>query len=288
MTIRFNPRWLFVSILLLSLQFCRAQVIVLPPTLSFPLGASNAPESQLWDLNGSYVVEMLVEHNGLAVPVEVAFTLIHAPNGQLTTTTNEFVNCSVTFNNDTDSSFACQATIGGKVSGVAGIARAHFTIHFVGNGSLAQQSSTIKGSLTVDSEVDSGSGGQLMGTKLSSFTATCPGLLSIHGKGDFGVGLPPGVDGSWNLTMHLLGLGKVTGSGIIATPSESLGLDLNGKFQKGLFMVKAVGSTDVPNTVNGAGCSGSILVPPTFDTVQFKGKLLGQKLSFNVSTANQE
>jgi len=264
------------------MQFCRAQ-IVLPSTLSFDLGDTNATESQLWDFNGSYVVETLIERKGQGVPVQVAFTLIHSPSGKLSTTTNELVNCSVTFNNDNDSSFACQATISGKVTGVGGTARAHFTIRFVGNGSLAQQSTTINGTLSVDAFADSTTGGQLEGTKASKFNASFSGLNSIHGTGNFGVDLPPGVDGSWNLTMHLVGLGKLTGSGIVAVPSQSLGLDLTGKFKNGLFVTKAVGANDVPNTVTGAGASGTILVPSTFDTVQFKGKILGQKLSFNVS-----
>src|SRR3954464_6385581 len=127
MTIRFNPRWLLVSVLMLSLQFCRAQNIQIPPTLTFDLGTSNSIESQVWDLNGSYVVSLeVLGKNGLSVPVQVAFTLIHSPSGKITTTTNEPVNCSVVFNNDDQSAFACQATISGKVTGVAGFARVHF------------------------------------------------------------------------------------------------------------------------------------------------------------------
>jgi hypothetical protein len=289
MTIRLNPRWLLVPILFLTLQLCHAQSIVLPSTLSFDLGGdTNAPESQLWDLNGSYSVELLVERNGQAVPVEVAFTLIQKPNGSLTTTTNELVNAAVTFNNDTDSSFACLATISGKVTGSAGVARAHFTVRFVGNGALGGRSTTINGGLTVDAFADATTGGQLVGgqsvgSKPCSFHATFPGLNTITGTSDFAVDLPPGVDGSWNLTLHLVGLGRVSGTGIIATPHDSLGLHLTGKFKSGLFITKAVGANDVADTVSGVGASATILVPQTFDTVQVDGKFLGQKMSFNVS-----
>jgi len=283
MTIRLNPRWLLVSILSLTLQFSRAQ-IVLPSTLSFDLGSEDATESQLWDLNGSYSVQLLVERNGLAVPVEVDFTLIQKPNGKLSTSTNDLVNAAVTFNNDNDSSFACLATISGKVTGVGGTARARFSINFIGNGSLGGQSTTISGGLSVDAFADSTTGGQLVGARPSSFHATFPGLSTIRGTSDFTVGLPPGVDGSWNLTMHLVGLGKVTGTGMITTPHDTLGLKLAGKFQNGLFITKATGANDVANTVNGAGASATILVPTTFDTVQVDGKILGQKMSFNVST----
>jgi hypothetical protein len=287
MTIRLNPRWLLVSALLFSLQFCRAQIVV-PPTLSFDLGTSNSPESALWDLNGSYVVDLQVAaKNGLAVNVEIAFSLIQSPSGSLSTTTNELSNVSVVLNAaDTNASpFAAVGKITGKVTGVGGIARAHFTVRFVGAGSLGGQNTDINGSLTVDAETDP-STGQLVGTKLSSFSASFPGLNSIKGKADFATGLPS--DGTWNLTLNMVGINKITGSGIIATPLQSLGLDLSGKFKNGLFVIKANGGTDVPNTVSGVGSSGTILLPDTFDTIQFNGKLLGQKLSFNVSPTTPE
>jgi hypothetical protein len=83
--------------------------------------------------------------------------------------------------------------------------------------------------------------------------------------------------------MRLVGLNKLTGTAVMTTSSESLGLNLTGKFN-GLFVTKAVGALDVPNTLGGVGSSGTILLTPAFDTFQFSGKLLGQKLSFNVST----
>jgi hypothetical protein len=166
------------------------------------------------------------------------------------------------------------------VTGFGGIARAHFTIHFAGAGALGGQNTDINGSLTVDAETDP-STGQLVGTKLSSFTASFPGLNSIKGKADFATGLPS--DGTWNLTLNMVGINKITGSAVVATPLQSLGLDLAGKFKGGLFVIRATGGTDVPNTVSGIGSSGTILLPDTFDTIQFNGKLLGQKLSFNVS-----
>ena len=283
MTIRLNPRWLLVSILFLSLQFCRAQVIVVPPTNSFDLGPDVAEESQLWDLNGSYVVDILVTGNkGLAVPVQIAFTLLQSPSGKLTTTTNDLVNASIVFNNDDNSAFVATAQISGKVTGFAGTARVHFTVRFNGNGSLGGQATSVNGTFTVDAETDP-STGQLVGTKLSNFSAVFPQLSTIKGKGEFAAALPPGADGSWNLNLRLVGINKLTGTGIISTSSEALGLDLSGKFN-GLFVIKAKGSASVPNTVSGVGCSGTILMPSTFDTIQFSGKLLGQKMSFNVTT----
>jgi hypothetical protein len=285
MTIRLNPRWLLVSALLLSLQFCRAQIVV-PPTLSFDLGTSNSPESALWDLNGSYVVDLQVAgRNGLAANVEIGFTLIQSPSGALSTTTNELSNVSVVFNGDNQSAFAGIGKITGKVTGFGGIARAHFTVRFIGAGSLGGQNTDINGSFTVDADTDP-STGKLTGTKLSNFSANFPGLNSISGKAEFETDLPS--DGTWNLTLNMVGINKITGSGVIATPLQSLGIDLAGKFKNGLFVIKTKGGTDVPNTVSGVGVLGTILLPDTFDTIQFNGKLLGQKLSFNVTPTTPE
>jgi len=285
MTIRFNPRWLLVSALLFSLQFCRAQIVV-PPTLSFALGTTDAPESALWDLNGSYVVDLQVAgKNGLAANVEIGFSLIQSPSGALSTSTNELSNVSVVFNGDNQSAFAAVGKITGKVTGFGGIARAHFVVRFAGSGSLGGRNTDIQGSFTVDAETDP-STGQLVGTKLSNFSANFPGLNSISGKGEFATGLPS--DGTWNLTLNLIGINKITGSGVIATPLQNLGLDLAGKFKSGLFFIKAKGATDVPDAGNGIGLMGTVLLPDTFDTIQFSGRLLGQKLAFNVTTVTPE
>lgn len=89
MSIRFNPRLLLISALLFSLQFCRAQIVV-PGTVSFDLGTSNAPETQLWDLTGLYNLSLtVVEHNGIAVPMTFSFNLIHDGKGHLSGPTND-------------------------------------------------------------------------------------------------------------------------------------------------------------------------------------------------------
>jgi hypothetical protein len=274
MTIRLNPRWLLISALLFSLQFCRAQVEV-PPTISFDLGDSNAPETQLWDLNGSYALNLeVVGRNGASVPVQLTFVLLQDPKGKLSSTEGFQ---GLTFNDDVNSSFGVTVKITGKVTGSAGTARAHFVIHFAGSGSLGGQSTDVNGSVTVDAFTDT-STGELVGAKSSKFSAQFPGLNSISGKADFAMPLP--TDGSWNLTLRLVGVTKLTGTGIITTPSRNLGLDLAGKFKSGLTKVKAKGAGDVPDASNGTGTSATIILPDTFDTIQFDGKVLGQKMFF--------
>ena len=134
MTIRLNPRWLLISVLLLSLQFCRAQTEI-PPSISFSLGPAVAPETQLWDLSGDYDIFLeVVDHNGLAVPVEISFSLHQDPSGKLSSPVGNV--SGVVFNNDDNSAFAITAKVAGKVTGSGGLARAHFTVHFSGNGSF--------------------------------------------------------------------------------------------------------------------------------------------------------
>jgi hypothetical protein len=282
MTIRLNPRWLLISVLLFSLQFCRAQTEI-PPSLSFSLGPSVAAETQLWDLTGDYNVLLEVtDHNGLAVPVNISFSLRQDTSGKLSGPVGNI--SGVVFNNDDNSAFAITAKIAGKVTGSGGLARAHFTVHFKGNGSFGGlQNVAINGSLTVDGETDPSSG-QLVGTRISKFTAKIGGGLNhITGKSDFAAGLP--TDGSWNLTLNVAGLTKFTGTGIVGLPSQTLGLDLVGNFRGGLIRLNAKGASNVVNTQPGQGLSAKIFLTPSFDTLQLNGKLMGQRMSFNVGTS---
>jgi len=279
MTTRLKLRWLLVSTLLFSLQFCRAQTVVVPSTLSYDLGTNNATGSKLWDLNGSYVAELLIERGGVSLPVEVGFTLVQNPSGQLSASAGGPDNASVVFNNDNDSAFSAIAKISGKVTGSAGRAQVHFTVRFAGSGFLAKQATDITGSFSVNAEVDSTTEGQLLGS--TKFSAAFSDVnTSYHGASRFAANLPPGVDGKWNLTLHLVGLNKVTGIGVITTHSEPLGLNLAGKYKNGLFITKATGATGIPDALSGVGSSLTILIPGTFDSVQLSGKVMGQKLTF--------
>jgi hypothetical protein len=98
---------------------------------------------------------------------------------------------------------------------------------------------------------------------------------------EFSTPMPQGTNATWNLSLQLAGLKKLTGTGVITTPSRALGLDLSGTFKNSIFKIKAKGANDVPNALNGAGSSATIQLTPTFDTILFKGKVLGQKLYFS-------
>jgi len=284
MTIRLNPRWLLLSALLFSLQTGRAQVVV-PPTLSFNLGTSVLPQTRVWDLSGGYSVNLTVTaRNGLTVPIQLSFSLVQGIDGKLT---NPFGDVQgLIINNDDNSQFAIFPVVNGKVTGSGEVVRVHFTVRFNGPGTFGGvQNVNVSGSLTVDAEVDPFTG-QLQGTKLSSFSASFGGANGISGKSNFASTLPGTADGSWNLNMTLAGLTKLTGLGVVTTPNRTLGYDLKGKYQNGIFNLKANGASDVPGAGSGKGSNLGVLMSPNFDTLQISGKLLGQKISFNIFTGS--
>src|ERR1700743_3804655 len=277
MTIRLNPRWLLISALLFSLQLCRAQVV--PPTISFDLGPSNSPESQLWDVGGAYTVELVVtEKNGVQVPVEISFNLVQDANGKLSSPTNDIQ--GVVINNN--SVFLVTPKITAKGTGSGGAARVHFTVKVHGSGQLGGNNvNSFNASLTVDAEADAANGTLLVGNKSSKFSASFPGQGSLHGTADFSTPLAPGVDGHWNLTLQLVAISKVTGTGIITTQNRAMGLEVNGNVKNGQFKLTAKGTPNVQDTVTGVGSSATILMSSPFDTITLKGKILGQKLLFS-------
>jgi hypothetical protein len=279
MTIRFNPRWLLVPIFLLSFQLCRAQVVVLPSTISFDLGSSNAPDTQLWDLGGAYQLDMIVvDKRGAATEVRLSFNMIQDGNGRLSNITNDNFG-ELDFGDN--SFFAVVPRITGKVTGSGGTAQVHFTIHMTGNGTLAGQTvNSLSSTITVNAETDPTTG-LLTGT--SKFSANFPGFLSARGTvSDFTTPMPQGANATWNLSLQLAGLSKLTGTGIVTTSSRPLGLDLSGKLKNGVATIRGIGANNVANTTTiGPGLSATMQIPDPFDSMFFKGKLLGQKLTFS-------
>jgi len=85
--------------------------------------------------------------------------------------------------------------------------------------------------------------------------------------------------------LNVAGLTKFVGTGVLAVSGQTLGLDLDGKFKGGLIKLNARGAGDVVNTQPGQGSNAKIFLTPSFDTLQLDGKLLGQRISFNVSTS---
>jgi len=281
MTIRFNPRWLLVISLVFSLQVCQAQStppVVIPPLVSFDLGDTNNPDSQLWDLSGQYTLDMLVlQKNGLALPVSLSFTLIQAPNGKISGPTNDNTEALIVNENGF---FAVAPRVTGKVTGSDGMARVQLSIRFAGTGQIANGPTTsVNGSFSVVAETDSS--GNLIGTRVGKFSVNISGEGSTSGKvEDFSTPMPFGANSTWNLSLQMVGLKKIAGSAVITTPGRALGFDLSGKYN-GIFNVAAKGVNNVQDTVSGVGASARMQLTPAFDSIAFKGKVLGQSLVFS-------
>jgi len=215
--------------------------------------------------------------------VNISFALAHDKTGKLSAPNGAV--SGIIFNNDANSAFAITTTVSGKVTGSGGFARAHFTVHFSGNGSFGgRQNLSVSGSMTVDAETDPSSG--LLTGAIKNFHAAIDGVNNISGKSDFNATLPS--DGSWGLQMNIAGLTKFTGTSTITFPSNPYGLNLDGNFRNGLINLKATGTSGVVDTQPGQGLSAKIFLTQTFDTLQFDGKLFGQKVSFNVATTPEE
>jgi hypothetical protein len=284
MTIRFNPRWLLVFALVFTLQISRAQTpVVIPPVVSFDLGDTNNPDSQLWDLQGTYRLDVLVQQkNGLATPFRLSFVLLQDPTGKLSSPTNDNTEEMEITDNGL---FAVLPKVTGKVTGSGGTAQVTLNISVTGSGTLSGQPvDAVKASFKVKAETDPS--GNLVGISVGKFSANISGQGSISGTvPDFSTPMPNGANATWNLSLQMAGLKSIAGSAIATTPNRALGFDLSGKYN-GIFNISAKGAGDVQDTSPGTGASGKIQVLNTFDSMSFNGKILGQKLLFSADTTD--
>jgi hypothetical protein len=279
MTIRFNPRWLFVLSLVFSLQLCRAQVEV-PPFVNFSLGDTNNPDSMLWDLQGTYSLNLnVVQRNGLVLPVNINFILLQDASGRLSSPTNDNTEA---LNVSDNSFFAVLPRVTGKVTGSGGTARVQLSIRFAGTGQVSgQPTSRVKGTFSITAETDPTTG-NLVGTKNGKFSINISGMGSASGivnADDFSTPMPNGANATWTLSLQLVGLKKITGDAVITTPNRAIGYDLSGKFN-GVFNIACKGVNNIQDTTSGIGSSFKMQIAPTFDSGSFQGKVLGQNLSF--------
>lgn len=277
MRIRFNL--LLLPALLFSLQVCRAQVTP-PPSVTFTnLGTTDG--TQLWDLSGAYTLNVtLVQRNGIQQPVTLSsFGLIEDAAGNLHGVTNDYQ--VLTIGDTTNTYFTVSYIITGKVTGSGGAATAHFTIRMVGNGIVGSLTvNTMSAVLEVDA-VPNPDDGQLEG--VARFSARFSGgVEAVSGTiPQFAMTLPGNVNGTWSVTMQLVGFNSVAGTAVLTTSTgQNLGFILGGPFKNDVFNMQMRGSRGVPNTASGVGSSCKALVDATFDELLINGRLMGQRLQF--------
>src|SRR5215469_11826240 len=223
MRIRLNFAGLLVSSLLLSLSLCRAQVVVVPSTVTFGFGTNN-DGSQLWDLSGGYSLSLNVNlRNGIQVPMTLGFQLVQDASGNLSSPAGDIQTLTLG-DPATGPVFAVNYKITGKVTGSQGTARARFTMRMTGSGFIGDTNTiTVKSMsaiLVVDASPNATSG-QLVGLTDARISAKFSnGIESLTGTipaADFTTDLPPGVDGTWGLTLQLAGFNSLSGSAVITT-----------------------------------------------------------------------
>jgi hypothetical protein len=276
MRIRLNLRSVLFLALLISSTLCRAQTV--PGNLTFTFGTTN-DGTQLWDLTGTYAVNMTVNtKQGLQVPVSLGFSIRQDAAGNLRGVVGDFQGLSI---NDV-ALVGVSYTLSGKVTGSGGKAEAKFVVRFSGNASIGEfQNVNFSAVLSVDAVPNSGDG-QLEGVaKFSSHFAGI-GHEGVTGTiPDFAALLPAGVDGSWTLNLQMIGGNSLAGSATIATgPGEVLGFNVTGPVNASSAVARLSGIRGglVTQTISAAGSKITILSDVTFDDFSLGGKVMGQKL----------
>lgn len=280
MRIRLNLRcFLLISALMFSFSFCRAQTV--PPLVTATFGTNGNDGTQLWDLTGDYTVTATVtEKNGVTIPLTVDFHINQDASGNLRGGgPNDFRILDLNSNG-----FAVGYTITGKVTGSGGAAQARFTVRFFGNGQVgALQTTRISAVLVVNASPNS-TDGALDPVTPAKFSARFNhGLESVSGTlPDFDPLLPADVDGSWTLTLQMLGGKSLDGSATITTgPGQTMGFIVTGPVSSSGAVAKLRGARGMTGTtISGVGAKVTVvsITDPTFDNFTVSGKVMGQQL----------
>jgi hypothetical protein len=277
MRIRLNLRSVLVLALLISSTLCRAQTV--PGNLTFNFGTTN-DGTQLWDLTGTYSVDVTVStKQGLQVPVSLGFSIQQDAAGNLRGVVGDFQGLTI---GDNVALVGVSYTLSGKVTGSAGKAEAKFIVRFNGTASIGGfQDVNFSAVLTVDA-VPSSNDGQLEGVAKFSSHFAGGNFEGVTGTiSDFAAPLPPGVDGSWTLNLQMIGGNSLAGSATITTgPGEVLGFNVTGPVNASSAVARLSGVRGgiVTQTIGAAGSKILILSDVTFDDFSLGGKVMGQKL----------
>lgn len=272
MRIRLNVRCLLISILLLSLSLCRAQTTV-PATVTYNFGTNGS--ALLWDLSGTYSVNTtLTQKNGVLVPLTLAFQIVQDAAGNLHGVANDFQ--AISFGDS--SLFTVTYVLNGRISIVGGVPTARFVVRFVGNGTVGSLPNVNFSAVLEVVASPSSEDAELEGP--ARFSAKLGGgLEGVSGTIDnIAAPLPPGVDGTWSLTLQLAGLKSLVGSAIITTDAgQAMGFNVSGPLNSSTAIAKLRGSGAIANTtISGAGSTATITTTPAFDSGTLTGKVMGQ------------
>lgn len=274
--------FLLISALVFSFSLCRAQTNTVPSFVTTTFGTNGVTGTQLWDLTGDYTVTATVtEKNGVTIPLTVDFHINQDAAGNLRGGgTNDFRILDLNSND-----FAVGYTVRGKVTGSAGAAQARFTVRFVGIGKVGslEQNVRISAVLVVNASPNPTDGALDPNTPAQFSARFSGGLESVSGTlPDFAPTLPAGVDGSWTLTLQMLGGKSLEGSATIATgPGQVMGFTVTGPVNglANTATARLRGSRAISGTtISGVGSKATIFSDVAFDNFSVNGKVMGQTL----------
>lgn len=262
MITRFKNWWLVVSSLLISAQLCSAQA---------PSGILNFSFDNslpIWDLSGGYHIALVnTDKNGQTTPVEFDVVINQDTRGQLSGTGESIVQIGENF-------VAGAYEVKGSIRRQGGVTVVDLSVKINGQDTFAGKPN-IAYSLNVDTkakvDIDDAGNGVLIGE--SKINASFRGLGNLKGTSDFSLGLPAGMDGSWELMLNVIPLGKKLGGTAVITLSNNrtLGFDLSGKTSGGASQAN----------LKGTGGSEPSHLNITFDEESAgveNGEVLGQAL----------
>ena len=275
MTNSSNIRLFSTALLLSSLQFGFAQPQVTTPTFSF--GTNNTP---VWDLSGTYQITNHLEGAKLR-PMDIAFQDLFMDldaHGHLR-------GAGTTLAPVGGDLVAGDYKISGSVSVVGTKTRANFSLHFRGNGIVANVLTTCSISARYSLEVVP-TNLTLVGTSSGSARFSNLGSASFRSDNIL-LPLPPGTDGGWNLMLDVFQYGtRIKGTSVVQvnnSPVSTLATRVTGSLsQADQANVRLSGTGHSAGTA----LNGQIRFIYDGDTLtgvqllSLQGKVLGQKVNY--------
>jgi hypothetical protein len=271
---------LLAAVLLSSLQFCRAQIQT-NVTDFFEFGPPLAP---VWDPSGTYWITNRVQ-GATAQPLEVVFRDIQLnadSRGHLRGAGTIIVMVG-------DDPVAGEYRASGKISGGGEKTRVNFSIRCNGRGIVAEAATSYKVSAKYNLAVDPANltlVGKITGN--ANFSNLGGGKLNSA----FSLPLPPGVDGRWNVTLDVVPLAKLAGTGLITVDNYSAPDGSTGPATGRTLTTKLTGNVPRKSSVaklklSGSGSSAGTRLTLSFPVIggmtnqlaTAQGKILGQKVS---------
>ena len=260
MIARLKCFWLLAASLVFSTCAFAAAPI---GTLVKDFNTNNAP---VWDLTGTYqITQQLIGVAGQLVDVSFSITIVVDDKGNVTgkDVTVAFIGSKGVVGG--------AYTVHGKVTGSDGIARLRLRVRIVGDGIVAGVATHAVINARYDAEVNFA--GELNGTSKGGVSLSNLGSGKINSE--FFQPVPPGIDGSWTVTMNILPLKKLDGSATATFQSGRIVLfDLSGSYSSS--------RNDSRISLRGVGPSRGarlkLLLDGNSNVEEARGKLLGQKV----------